>query len=97
MRVFNKYIKVVLWAVVLWTAHTSLKTGKRWNYGVDSEFIQAIKSPSTSDIYTLEYLGDGDSVMSRLDGSTGVATWAKRVTLKPSFKSLALNHDESKL
>ena len=97
MRVFKRYIQTVLCIAIIWMAHGSLKTGKRWNYGVDSEFIQAIKSPSTNDIYTLEYLGNGDSVMSRIDGSTGVATWAKRITLKASFKSLALNHDESKL
>lgn len=78
-------------------AHSSLKTGKRWNYGVNSEFMQAIKSPSSSDIYTLEKLGDGDAVVSKISGSTGIATWAMRVTLKPSFKSLALNNDESKL
>ena len=75
----------------------SQKTGKRWNYGVSSEFVQAIQSPSTSDIYTLETLGNGDTVLSRISDSTGLVTWATRATLKPSFKSLVLNHDESKL
>ena len=78
-------------------AHSSLKTGKRWNYGVNSEFMQAIQSPSSSDIYTIETLGNGNAVVSRINGSTGVATWSKSITLKPSIKSFAINNDESKL
>ena len=88
---------LVLCTLLILTVLTSQRTGTRWNYGVDSEFIQAIKSPSSNDIYTLETLTGGDAVVSRISDLTGLVTWATKTTLKPSFKSLVLNNDESKL
>ena len=97
MTMISKYAGIFLWVLAIWTAFASYKTGKRWNYGVSSDFIQAVQSPSTGDIYTVETLGNGDTVVSKISGATGLPIWSTRAILKPSFKSLALNHDESKL
>ena len=88
---------LLLWSLCLSSVLASKSRVTRWGYDVNSEFVQAVKGSTSGYIYTLEKLSGGDAVVSRINGTTELPIWAKRVTLLPSFKSLALNHNESKL
>ena len=94
---FTKSAMIFLWILALSEVFASKRKITRWGYDVSTEFVQAVKGPTTDDIYTLETLAGGDAVVSRIGGTTELAVWAKRMTLLPSFKSLAINHDETKL
>ena len=94
---FTKPAMIFLRVLALSTVLASVRKITRWGYDVNSEFVQAVRGPTSDDIYTLEKLNGGDAVVSRIGGTTELIVWAKKMTLLPSFKSLAINHDESKL
>ena len=94
---FVKPAIITLWILALYTVMASNRRITRWGYDVNSEFVQAVRGPSTDDIYSLETLTGGEAVVSRISSTTELTMWAKRMTLLPSFKSLAINHDETKL
>ena len=69
----------------------------RWGYDSSALMLQSVRSSTSGDIFVLEELQSGKAVVSRIDETNHQVVWAKSMTMTPSFKSLALNYDGSKL
>ena len=78
-------------------AFASERKISRWGYDQSTEMVQAVRSSATGDFYVLESLDTSKTVVSRIQGTDRQVVWSKSMILKASFRSLVLNHDDSKL